>query len=585
MWSMTRNQAHPQFIRIRFFVLILAVLLIPSSAFASIKKALEPGLTVILNDHREIEFYACPSSDCDQQEWIDRLLANPENYGRFVQGDCLSIPLSNVTPEYQLAGITLLFPKDSHTEQGWVHKVTYVASRGEDGETLWSISKWFTGNPQNYTKIRSHNQMPSRGTLYKNNIVVIPLDLLSPAFKDLITFEAAAKRVAEAGSAESKRLNGNLELRTDSQGPYASYRLKAGDTIYSNVVMNFTDRVSPEDVLEATKLICVRSGIRDSRRLRAGDEVKIPLDLLSVMYLPPDDPRRKEYERLQKEAEGYSNPVQSEDLKGIIVILDPGHGGNDPGASGRIGQIVVSEDEIVYDIACRVKRLLETTTLAKVEMTLLDKSDEYEPKNVSFIPNDDDEYVLTTPEYRNHDAKVSANLRWYLANSIFRRATAAGASPDKVVFVSFHADSLHPEARGTMVYVPGAYLCKGSGGKDGSVYTCRQEVQEDQYVEISYKERVRSEGFSGELAEYVIESLSRAGIATHPGKPIRNQVVMRRRRYVPAVIRHNIVPTKILVEVLNLNNREDCRLATSPEFREEFATAFVAALKRYYGDR
>lgn len=566
-------------------LILISVIFLPLPAHAAVKVIMQPGLTANLTNEREIEVTACPTSDCDVEEWIERLLANPETHSRFVQGECLNVPLSDLTAEYQLEAIQSLFPNDTHTEEGWIHKVTYLSSRREGGETLWSISKWFTGNPQNYDRIGSYNGIKSARRLYKDSVVKIPLELLSPAFKDVVTFDIAARRTAETGPANLRQLDGELVLKIDQQGPYASYRLKRGDTIYSKVVMQFTDRVTPEDVMEAAKIICDRSGIKDPRRLKTGDEVKIPLDLLSVMYLPPDDPRRIAYERLQKEAGKYSNPVRTEDLKGIIVILDPGHGGNDPGTIGRLGHNEIYEDEIVYDIVCRIKRILETTTMAKVELTLLDKSEEYKAREVSFFQNDDDEYVLTNPKYRNHDAKVSAHLRWYLANSIFRRVTRQGVNPDKVVFASFHADSLHRAARGTMVYVPSTYLCKGNGGKEGYVYTCRAEVREDQYVKIPYKARVRSEGLSTDLARHIISSLREYNIKIHQSKPIRNQVVKRRHAYVPAVIRHNIVPTKVLVEVLNMNNSKDCKLATDSAFREKFAKAFVHALKQYYGDK
>jgi N-acetylmuramoyl-L-alanine amidase len=578
-------QKRPFIVLSRLFFLLFAFILVPVRAYSSVKVSMQPGLTADLTNEKEIVVNACPSGECDLQEWADRLLANPETSARFVKGKCFKIPFSDLTPEYQLDAIKALFPGDKYTEDGWIHKVTYFSGRAAGGETLWSISKWFTGNPQNYPKICAYNKLPSSGKLLKNSVVKIPLELLSPAFRDVVTFDIAARHAAEGGPAKLRQLNGELTLKMDERGPYASYRMKRGDTLYSKVVMTFTDRVTPEDVMEATGIICERSGLKDPRRLQTGDEVKIPLDLLSVMYLPPDDPRRIEYERLQKETAKISNPVRTEDLKGIIVILDPGHGGNDPGTLGHFGGNEIFEDEVVYDIVCRIKKLLETTTMAKVEMTLVDKSDRYEVNDVSFFQDDNDEYVLTNPQYRNHDAKVAANLRWYLANSIFRRATSAGVNPDKVVFVSFHADSLYSDARGTMIYVPGTYLCTGNGGKAGYVYTSRAEVREDQYVQLSYKQRVRSEGLSSDLAKHIISSLQHHDIAVHPVKPIRNQVVKRRHSYVPVVIRHNIVPTKILVEILNVNNTDDCRLSTDSEYRQDFAVAFVQALKNYYGER
>ncbi|RJP64711.1 MAG: LysM peptidoglycan-binding domain-containing protein [Candidatus Abyssobacteria bacterium SURF_17] len=578
---MEREQARPRaiFVFCYFFIVVTLLSALAPQAYCDVKKSIEPGLKAELDDDKEIYVTACPLDDCDAVEWAARVLANPEKYTRFMSGECMRVPLSELIGDYQLEAIKTLFKNDSYNESGWVHKITYVSSRRQGGETLWSISKWFTGNAQNYKKIMAHNQMSGRTKLYKGTTIKIPTELLSPAFKQPILFEIAARRAAAAPTEEARRLNGELMLKADPKGPYASYRLKKGDTIYSKVVMKFTDRVTAEDVMEAVDIICSRSGIKNARTLKMGDEVKIPLELLSPMYLPPDDPRRQEYERIRRETEQYSNPVQTADLAGIIVILDPGHGGNDPGAIGRKG---VYEDEIAYDIMCRIKRLLELRTTAKVVSTLVDKSDQYEPKDETYFFNDSDEYVLTNPIYRNHNASVSANLRWYLANSVFRKETAQGVSPDRVVFVSIHADSLHPEARGTMVYIPGTFYCKGNGGKSGHEYTSRAEVKEGQFVQISYKDRVRSEGLSGDLGKCVIDSLARNDIMVAPEKPIRNHVIRRRREWVPAVIRHNIVPTKILVEVANLNNPVDCELVTDPAFRERFAHAFVEALKQYY---
>lgn len=555
---------------------------IPATSYAIEKESIEPGLRAEIESGRKIYLKASPSDEYDISDWAARVLADPEKQANFTRDGYLRVPFSHLVSEYQLEVIKTLFKNDSYDENGWIHEVTYISSRKKGGESLWSISTWFTGDPQNHTKIQAHNRMSKPSKLYKGTRVKIPLKLLKPAFKEPILFEIAARRAAESPSMESKRLNKELILKTDSQGPYASYQMKKGDTIYSKVVMRYTDRITAADVLEAADIICRRSGIKDARKIKTGDEIKVPLQLLAYMYLPPTDPRRQEYERLKREAEKYSNPVHTAELRDIILIIDPGHGGNDPGA---LGKNKIYEDEVVYDIMCRIKHRLETTTLAKVIPTVIDKSRQYKPTDASSFSKDTDEYVLTTPNYRNHNPKVSANLRWYLANSIFRKHVAQGADPDKIVFVSLHADWLHYEARGTMMYIPGTYYCRGKRGKSGWTYTKHAEVKEKQYVQISYKDRVRSEGLSAEFAKHLVKSLSTHGIMVHKEKPIRNHIIRKRREYVPAVIRHNIVPTKILVEVANLRNRQDCKLVADAEFRERYAIAFVDALKQYYGGK
>jgi N-acetylmuramoyl-L-alanine amidase len=565
-----------------FSLLLISILLFPShsDAYSNAKKTIEPGLSAEIDGGKKIFLTAC--GEYGIEEWASRVLASPEKKDKFLSGKCLKVPLGELSEEYQLEVMKTLFAKDSYDESGWIHKVTYISQRRGGGETMWNISGWFTGNPQNYKKILKYNGMSKRTKLFKGTRIQIPLELLRPAFKEPILFEIAARRTAEGPSADAKKLNGDLTLKSDSHGPYASYRMKKGDTIYSKVVMKYTGRVTKKDVMDAVKTICRRSSIRNAKRLKPGDEVKIPLDLLSLQYLPPGDPRRQEYEGMKRDAMKYSNPVHTAKLKGIAVILDSGHGGDDPGA---IGNNRVYEDEVVYDILCRIKRRLETTTMAKVIPTVIDKSQQYEPRSSSVFSKDKDEYLLTNPHYKNGSAKVAVNLRWYLVNSIFRKLKGNGTKPNEVVFVSLHADSLHSKARGSMVYIPGAYYCRGNGGKRGKVYDAHAEVREKQFVKLSYEDRVKSEGLSGELAKSIIKSLRKYDIRIHAEKPIRNHVVRGRRSYVPAVIRHNIVPTKILVEVANLRNYGDNRLLADHEFREEFAAAFVDALTQHYGGK
>src|SRR5207253_1102045 len=89
-----------------------------------------------------------------------------------------------------------------------------------------------------------------------------------------------------------------------------------------------------------------------------------------------------------------------------------------------------------------------TTTKSAALGYAVSDDDELDPQR--------DHVVLTSPRYPLDDAVVGVHLRWYLANSLFRRAMHKGVPREKVVFISIHADSLHPSLRGAMAYVPGA---------------------------------------------------------------------------------------------------------------------------------
>jgi N-acetylmuramoyl-L-alanine amidase len=52
---------------------------------------------------------------------------------------------------------------------------------------------------------------------------------------------------------------------------------------------------------------------------------------------------------------------------------------------------------------------------------------------------------------------------------------------------------------------------------------------------------------------------------------------------VPAILRYNRIPARVLVEVCNLNNPEDRRLLRTRDYRERVAEALVRAIVDFYG--
>lgn len=372
--------------------------------------------------------------------------------------------------------------------------------------------------------------------------------------------------------------NYRLEYGRDAQGDYALYRLRGGEALYSSVVVRFTGRIHAEDVNALAVEVARRSGIVDVTDIPIGYAVKIPFDVLLPEFLPINHPRRLEYEASLAASDELASPVVASGLDGVTVVLDAGHGGRDIGAS--FGG--VWESLYAYDVVLRIKQSLETYTAAKVYTTTVDDNG-YTVIDRDVLPFSRSHRVLTTPPYVIEDSTTGVHLRWYLANSVLRRAVAERADPAKVIFLSIHADSLHPSIRGAMAYIPGAEGRGGSFGKSGNLFAARKEYKEQPTVRYSSRELLESEGRSRDLARHLIEGMRGQGLAIHPFKPIRESVIRNRREWVPAVLRYNAIPAKLLLEICNLANEEDRRLVQTRAFRQQVADSVVQGILAYYG--
>jgi len=481
---------------------------------------------------------------------------------RMLAGVRYRVPLHLLSDDLQLQLLRTLYPDDTLEVTGWTHKVDLASLTR--GESLWAVADWFTGEGQNFSKLREANRMGD-DHLAPGEELWIPAALLRASLK-------AALPAAEGNEAAL------LRYGKDEKGSYATYRLQPKEALYSSVVVRFTGRVFAEDVNALAKEIATRNGIADVTDIPIGYEVKIPLDLLQPEFLPPGDPTRAEYEAGIADSDKFSNQVKSQDLAGITVVLDAGHGGADVGATMN----GVWESNYVYDIMVRAKALLEARTAAHVVPTTRDGS-RFTFLDRDVLPLSRGHQVLTTPSYPILDSKIGVNLRWYLANSRYRKAVADGADPKKMVFVSFHADSLHPSLRGAMIYVPSAELTAGRSSGARDIYLARAEVREQPAVEFTLRDRRQSEGLSREMATRTIAAFRTLGLPVHPYKPVRERIIRRSSVFVPAVLRYNSIPAKMLVEVCNLANDEDRKLIQTHTFRQQVAEAVVQGLLAYYG--
>jgi N-acetylmuramoyl-L-alanine amidase len=528
--------------------------------------------------------------------------SNWEDLAAFNQADdkldsehAIRVPFTMLRANLQRDLIRILFPLDKSTPDGWQHVV--VGSRGIEGESLWNLAEWFTGDGANYSLVRKAN--PSQGlSTRKGDVILIPQRLLTAAFGGSSEGENAPKTAADVRKAQddsAQRATADedvpeaaasvvplaspaLTYERSAPEPYAVYRLQKGEALYSSVAIRFTGRVYSKDVGDVLDRIVKFNEIEDVAKLPVSFAVKIPMDLLLPDYLPQDDPERVAQETTRRESALAARRSRATGLTGVQVILDAGHGGRDVGTEHED----VWESTYVYDVACRLKRILEKQSGAKVSMTTKSKSNGYTIVDKNVLPGANDHFVRTTPEYLLDDAIVGVNLRWYLANSMFRHAMKSGVPKEKVIFLSIHADSLHPSLRGAMAYIPGAGYTTGTFQKKGDIYLAREEVREQPKVTHSRQDALAAEGLSRELAESVIASFEDKGLRVHPFEPVRDNVVRRGSEWVPAVIKYNEVPTRLLLEICNLGNRKDRDLVTTKKYRQQIAEAIYRGIADFY---
>ncbi|MEO8033395.1 MAG: N-acetylmuramoyl-L-alanine amidase [Acidobacteriota bacterium] len=556
----------------------------------------------------------------DAENWRDIARANQASETLTVE-QRIHVPFALLRPELQRRVVGALFPGDGLVGGGWRHIV--VGDTGIEGESLWNMAEWFTGNGSNYKEIRRAN--PSQGlSTRKGDVVLIPEFLLAAAFRNgapafsrpgraggsasVATADVRAKgetdapkTAAEIRGPEDDTLQRattdddaaetaveavavgpapSLTFERSAAGPYAVYRLQKGEALYSSVAIRFTGRVYSKDVGDVLARIVKFNDIDDVARIRIGYPVKIPMDLLLPEYLPADAPERVAREQSQRESAKLARHTQALNLSGIQVILDAGHGGRDVGTSHD----GVYESSYVYDVMCRLKQLMEKRSAATIFTTTRSQSDGYAVIDEDELSDKTDHVVLTTPRYSLDDPVVGVNLRWYLANSLFRHAMKAKVAKDKVVFISIHADSLHPSLRGAMVYIPGEKFVQGSFEKRDQVYLARAEVREWPRVRHSANESLAAEGFSRNMAESIIDSFEESGLKVHPFNPIRDNVVRDDHEWVPAIIRHNVVPTRVLIEICNLGNARDRQLMKTRRYRQHVAEAIYRGIVAYYDE-
>lgn len=362
----------------------------------------------------------------------------------------------------------------------------------------------------------------------------VVFDLSSPVKHSIFVLQNPDRVVLDIehcdanGKLQASRVGGTLvkELR---------YAQKTSDNL--RVVLDLNKAVSPKSFLlppSAGKAYRLVLDLSSTTAIAAAETIPAATPGTKAASTPKSTPNNTP--RVEPVIAMQDAPASYRD---IVVAIDAGHGGKDPGAIGRKG---TREKDIVLAISKRLKNLIDN-----------------EPGMRAFMTRSGDTFI----PLRNRIQKASKN--------------------NADIFLSIHADAAHNrKAKGSSVYV----LSQGGASSEAARILAKRENESDKIGGVSLENKddvlksvlvdlsqTATIDASIDLAEDILKELALVG------NILRDKVEQAGF----AVLKSPDIPS-VLVETAFISNpQEEKRLKTAAH-QQKLATAILKGLRRYAKD-
>jgi N-acetylmuramoyl-L-alanine amidase len=381
----------------------------------------------------------------------------------------------------------------------------------------------------------------------------------------LLAFFASAAAAGQA-TVQGARITpaaDKTRLVLDTSGPveHRIFALEGPDRLVLDIADAHLAGKLPKAGADDPSLVGLRSGVRDGDDLRIVLDLKRPVRVKSfvlgpaeghghrlVVDLIPKGPRQTGARLTERAASAAVRAVSAEPVpvpvsgrtraaRPLVVAIDAGHGGQDPGATGARG---TREKDVTLAIARRLAALVAR-----------------EPGMRPVLIRDGDYFIPLRGRIlkaRKHEADI---------------------------FISIHADAFeNREARGSSVFT----LSERGATSEAAKWLADRENSADLIggvdlgegddvlanVLLSMSQNATLE-HSGEAAKAVLANLSQLG-ATHKGQVQKAGFAVLKSPDIPSV----------LVETAFISNPQEESRLVSPANQQRLAEAILAGVKAYF---